>query len=175
MKLHTIEDIRAEMNRLDEITGVSTKEIELSISTKSVYQYGSCTLQNIAGKCVPIKISIAKFLLAEEEAFYDTVWHEYAHAVTTIRTGKNEGHSYVWKQVCREIGADPIRLAKPCESADKAREAKAKYLITCKGCDSSWKAFRATVITKAILAGKSTPNTYCARCGHREFDVKVLR
>lgn len=39
-----------------------------------------------------------------EEQFWDTIRHEYAHALVTLRDGKLHRHDGVWKSACCEVG-----------------------------------------------------------------------
>lgn len=102
--MHTVEEIIREYKKLDQIVGVDTSELEIAFSSRAVYQYGCCKYQQKKRKVVPYKILIASFLREEEEAFWNTVRHEYAHAAAALLTGKNQGHNSVWKAVCQKIG-----------------------------------------------------------------------
>jgi predicted SprT family Zn-dependent metalloprotease len=45
-----------------------------------------------------------------DEDVLDTILHELAHAIAVHKFGKKaRGHGYLWKSVCREVGADPTR------------------------------------------------------------------
>ena len=89
--MHTVEEIRREYKRLDQMIGVDTSHLEIVFSPRAVYQYGCCKYQQKNRKIAPYKILIASFLLEEESAFWNTVRHEYAHAAAALLTGKNQG------------------------------------------------------------------------------------
>ena len=55
----------------------------------------------------------------------DTILHEIAHALA----GFKAGHGWVWKAVCKEIGAEPSRLGH-----HTVRLAPYKYVVVCIGC-----------------------------------------
>lgn len=61
----------------------------------------------------------------------DTILHEIAHALAYERYGSQSiGHGFLWKKVCREIGAIP----KACTKADLNRPKNHhKYVDTCCG------------------------------------------
>ena len=80
-------------------------------------QYGVCTFV----KNRPQEIRLADFLRREDQVFWDTARHEYAHAAAAILTGKRHGHDEAWKAVCRRIGCPPERLAPSCEAAAENR------------------------------------------------------
>jgi hypothetical protein len=74
---------------------------------KGTKSFGRCRIKyNGAG--LPLKeISISRPLSSVNtlERCKDTILHEIAHAIAGIRNG----HNYVWKRVCLEIGAPPVR------------------------------------------------------------------
>ena len=67
--MHTVEEIRREYKRLDQMIGVDTSHLEIIFSPRAVYQYGCCKYQRKNRKMTPYKILIASFLLEEESAF----------------------------------------------------------------------------------------------------------
>lgn len=89
--MHTVEEIIREYKKLDQIVGVDTSELEIAFSSRAVYQYGCCKYQQKKRKVVPYKILIASFLREEEEAFWNTVRHEYAHAGSRSFDRKESG------------------------------------------------------------------------------------
>mgnify|MGYP000535087244 CR=1 FL=1 len=68
--MHTVEEIRREYKRLDQMIGVDTSHLEIIFSPRAVYQYGCCKYQRKNRKMTPYKILIASFLLEEER--YDS-------------------------------------------------------------------------------------------------------
>jgi len=57
----------------------------------------------------------------------DTVLHEIAHALV----GHKHGHDWFWKMKCREIGANPNRLATGEGLVAPKRNPEKKYKATC--------------------------------------------
>ncbi|MDD3193531.1 MAG: SprT-like domain-containing protein [Oscillospiraceae bacterium] len=170
--MHTIEQIKAELKRLDQIIGVDTSGIAVAFSPRAVYQYGCCNYQKVNGRVFPRKILIASFLLEEEEAFWDTVRHEYAHAAAALLTGKNQGHGPVWQSICRQIGVDPVRLAAECPAQQKQKEARVKYEIVCLSCGVCYRKVRRGRFVDAVLASGGNPTAYRCVCGGRRFSCK---
>lgn len=75
-------------------------------------------IKRAVGKCKMRKrrIDLSKTWFIEygdevgDETFKDVILHEIAHAVDYERRGTSD-HSRKWKQVAREVGADPTRTA----------------------------------------------------------------
>lgn len=85
--MHSLEEIRAEYDRLDRLCGVDTSAVEIALSRRGVRRLGSFRYP-AKGKAGALRITINASLLNEEEAFWDTVRHEYAHALVYLRRGK---------------------------------------------------------------------------------------
>ena len=166
--MHTIEEIRREYQRLDQMIGVDTSGLEIMFSPRAVYQYGCCKYRN-GRKAVPYKILIASFLKNEETAFWDTVRHEYAHAAAALLTGKNQGHGPVWQSICHKIGAEPSRLAGTCPSQQGNRKDRIRYEITCLACGTRYERTRRSRFVDAVLSSGGRPILYRCRCGGQIF------
>jgi predicted SprT family Zn-dependent metalloprotease len=167
--MHSLEEIREEYDRLDKICGVDTSKVELVISNRGVKRLGSFRYP-INGNTAPLRISINRRLFDEDEKFWDTVRHEYAHAVAYLRyPGERHGHDEVWKGICREIGCNPERLAAMDEDTKEAVEQGAKYRVHCKGCGRDYYYMREGKVIKAILNGKA--KVRCPGCGGTDFIV----
>jgi len=120
-------------------------------------------IKKAVGKCKPrkkaIEVSKTWFLdfgpkkLAEEGAredlFEDVVLHEIAHAVDFERRGTSD-HSWKWKEVAREVGADPKRT---CKIPKTLRALVAKWALKCPECG------KANYYHRKPKANKS-----CGRC-----------
>jgi predicted SprT family Zn-dependent metalloprotease len=171
---HTIEEIRAEFDRLDDICMIDTKTVPIKISTRATSRYGSCNWVK-EGKKIRIKnITISDFILDCEDQFWDTIRHEYAHCLVALRTGKNHGHDAVWKKACVEVGCIPDRLARNQEArimAHEKRSSREKYCVTCLECGRSWNYLRAGNVVKLLLEGKKTCT---CPCGSHEFSLRYL-
>ena len=114
----TLSQVQAEYRRLDRLLGIDTGRVAVSFSKRMTRQYGVCTFV----KNKPQEIRLADFLRQEDQVFWDTARHEYAHAAVALLTGKRHGHDEAWKAVCRKIGCPPERLAPNCNAAVENRK-----------------------------------------------------
>lgn len=90
----------------------------------------------------------------------DTVLHEIAHALT----GPGHGHDKVWKERCREIGANPCRVA----SKTIAMPPK-QYVAICKNCGHSY--YRCRIPRKkSYSCGKCSKGRYNSDY-HLDFEI----
>lgn len=165
---HTIQEIRAEFNRLDAMMGVDTSHVEIIISDRMINHYGICKFRREGRKVVPTQIVIARFLLGEETAFWDTVRHEYAHAAVSLRTGVRHGHDAQWKDICRRIGAEPVSRAASCDGFERRRAQSVRYIVRCETCGAVYERVRRSAFVAAVAEGKTT---YVCRCGGRHFTL----
>jgi len=76
------------------------------IDPKRLRRYGQ-----FSTKIKRIEISPTFIDLSPDEAIWDTVLHEIAHALADARTYRPCGHNSVWKKICVEIGAKPTRYS----------------------------------------------------------------
>ena len=99
---HTLDDVRREYDRLDALCGVDTTQVALRISKRATKRLGSC---KYVGNAVE-SVTISDFVLdAADEVFYDTIRHEYAHALVKLRFPRERhGHDARWKAACLEVG-----------------------------------------------------------------------
>ena len=105
--MHSLEEIRKEYDRLDRLCGVDTSRVELKISRRPGRRLGSFRYP-LRGGGTPLRISISASVLEQEEQFWDTIRHEYAHAAVYLQhPGEKHGHDKVWKDICRELGCSP--------------------------------------------------------------------
>jgi len=91
----------------------------------------------------------AYFLNSPQEELTDVLLHEIAHALV----GPKNGHNYVWKAKCREIGANPSRTY---ETVKVVNTAQYNYVLRCPRCKREWKRYR----LKRSLIG----NAICPTC-----------
>ena len=75
--MHTLEEIRAEYDRLDRLCGVDTSAVEITISRRGVRRLGSFRYP-AKGRAGALRITLNASLLDAEEAFCATVAHESA-------------------------------------------------------------------------------------------------
>ena len=162
----TVEDVRREYDRLDALCGVDTSRIPLFVSTRAKKRLGSC---KYVGSRVD-RVTISDFVLAAPEAvFYDTIRHEYAHALVKLRRPREKhGHDAVWKAACLEVGCAPARCCDPAAlPAPPRREEPYRYRLRCLVCGAHWDYKRMTKALCLVARGGSRYCT-CPRCrGHR--------
>lgn len=81
------------------------------------------------------------------EEILDCILHEIAHALV----GPKHGHDWVWKGMCRLIGARPER----CYDSKQIEMPKGRYLAICGGCGKEFRRH------KRVYRGWR----YCVVCG----------
>ena len=107
-----------------------------------------------------IRLSRPLMRLNSEAEVRDTILHEIAHALV----GAAHGHDAVWQAKCREIGADPERLAGP-----GIRTPPKRWAVHCGLCDALlFERHRRP--QRRFLA-----RVGCRGCGERSFGEAVLR
>lgn len=169
MPKHTIEDIRQEYARLDAITGINSSAIPITISTHTKRRYGCCFYDVICkGSCRSYyvrELNFSAFIFEWPEKFFiQTVRHEYAHMLATMRDPKTRiGHGPKWKAACLEIGCEPKR----CGSVPEEYRASPKYVVKCASCGRSWTYHKKTKLIQRILNGE--PSGYTCACGCKDF------
>ena len=105
-----ISRIRSEIERLDQITGLNGRELDIVIG-KAKHTLGY--FRSLRGK--PISFTFSSFYFESDDfstsEALDTIRHEYAHYMDLMLNGdRSDGsHGNTWKECCRRIGAKPIR------------------------------------------------------------------
>ena len=168
----TVEDIRREYNRLDRLCGADTSQVALRISSRARKRLGSCKYVGEQVAC----ITISDFVLAAApEVFYDTIRHEYAHALVKLRRPKERhAHDAVWKAACREVccAPEPYCADKTMITEGEARrKAGTRYLLRCTRCGAQWRYSRRTKAITLVEKGLSRYCT-CPRCKGHAFTVE---
>ncbi len=169
---YSIEDIRKEYDRLDVLTGVDTRKVNIRISKRMTRRLGQFS---VSGGLFSQKreITISEGCLEDEALFYEVIRHEYAHAVVNIRYPlQRHVHDETWKSVCRIIGCRPKATIK----LDGRFEKKArpyKYEVVCKRCGASGKYKTMSKAVKTAL-GQPFGTLVCRKCGGHDFDVYSL-
>lgn len=170
---YTLDDIRREYDRLDALCGVDTKPVELCVSTRATKRLGSC---KYVGRRVE-RITISDFVLrAPEGVFYDTIRHEYAHALVKLRRPREKhGHDALWKAACREVGCSPERCCDPAvlPAPPELRQEPYRYRLTCSLCGAHWDYKRMTKVIRLVSRGGSRYCT-CPHCKGHRFAVEAL-
>lgn len=164
---YTVEDIRREYDRLDALCGADTRGVALLVSTRAKKRLGSCKYR---GRDVE-SITISDFVMNGPEAvFFDTIRHEYAHALVKLRRPRERhGHDALWKAACVEVGCAPERC---CDSAllpslPQPREEPDRWQLRCLVCGAAWRYKRKGKVLRLVERGASRRCT-CPHCkGHR--------
>ena len=170
MHMWTLAQVQAEYRRLDRLLGIDTRFVAVSFSGRMTRQYGVCTFV----KNRPREIRLADFLRQEEQAFWDTARHEYAHAAVAVLTGRRHGHDEAWKAVCRKIGCLPERLAPVCDAAVENRRrveaTRGVYVVTCLGCGAETRYLRRGPVVQALEEKRG--GIRCRRCNGTKFRLE---
>ena len=162
--MYTTDDIRREYRRLDALCEVDTSAIEIEISTRAVKRLGCFRCSSRPG--VPMRILISAAVLDDPAQFFDTIRHEYAHALVHLRDpAVRHGHDAVWKAACREVGCAPSRLADGSTVQKQAR-----YVIRCAHCGHEFYYFRRCRAVTLVAQGK-TAALRCPQCGANRFTL----
>ena len=170
--MHSLEEIRKEYDRLDRLCGVDTSRVELKISRRPGRRLGSFRYPLRGGE-TPLRISISASVLEQEEQFWDTIRHEYAHAAVYLQhPGERHGHDRLWRDMCRRLGCSPERLAPQSEESLERTLEQAKYRVHCKGCGRDSYYFRAGKVVKSLRPG-GRGRVRCAFCGSDSFELYV--
>ena len=88
--------------------------------TRAVRRYGQCRYRS---KEIGITKKLANINTIEETK--DVVLHEIAHALV----GRGHGHDWVWKNMCRTVGAKPERCYTPEDRGGTVKTIKGKYKL----------------------------------------------
>lgn len=170
---HTIEDVRREYDRLDALCGVDTSALSLRISTRATKRLGSC---RYVGNTVE-GVTVSAFVMdGPDDVFYDTIRHEYAHALVKLRRPREKhGHDAVWKAACLEVGCAPERCCDPSvlPSPPARREEPYRYRLRCLVCGQTWDYKRRAKVLRIVARGGSYRCT-CPRCKGHRFTVETL-
>lgn len=159
--MHTLEEVRAEYDRLDALLGIDTSGIELKISKRAVRQLGCFRCPARPG-AEPPRITLSALVMEDDAAFWDTARHEYAHAaVWLLYPGERHGHDGVWRDMCRRVGCSPRRLAPETGKAAEARQEKAKYIVRCRKCGRESRYMRRGKTVNALMS----LHRFFIRCG----------
>ena len=166
--MHTLQEVRAEYDRLDRLVGIDTRGIELKISRRAVRQLGS--FRSPTRGTGPLRITLSYLILDDDEQFWDTVRHEYAHAAVYLKyPGEKHG---VWREMCRLVGCDPKRLAPEKGRAAELRRAQARYIIRCRNCGAESRYVRRGKAVELMLRGRGKL-LRCRKCGQNSFVLLV--
>lgn len=167
--MFTVTDILTEYKRLDAIYKKDIAiTVKVSTTGRCVKRMGVYKFKRKGASIYNEQIVISDFMLeATPEEFYDTIRHEYAHAVATRQAGQNVGHGEIWKCWAEKVGAKPEQYATEICEAQQARiearhETQKEYQVICDCCNHTWKYHRKGKIVKRVESGKySIECPYC--------------
>ena len=169
--MHTLEEVRAEYDRLDRLVGINTQGIELNVSKRAVRQLGS--FRSPTRGRGPLRITLSALILDDDEQFWDTIRHEYAHAaVYLLHPGENHGHDSIWREMCRRVGCMPRGTAPPDPALERLRRQKARYLVRCGKCGAETYYLKAGKVVKTLESGYRR-RLCCGRCGGNDLKLYV--
>jgi predicted SprT family Zn-dependent metalloprotease len=117
-------------------------------------QAGSCNYRKRI-----IRMSRPIIELNDEHQFMLTLLHEIAHALV----GSGNGHNYIWKKKCIEIGGD----GKRCFDTKQKQIPKEKWKLVCNTCDNEWKRHRRSRKTFACT-------DCCNRYNNGEYSAEFM-
>lgn len=172
--MHTLDEVRAEYDRLDRLLGIYTRGIELRVSKRALKQLGSFRSPIVPGTA-PLRITLSQLVMEDDGLFLDTIRHEYAHAAAYIlRPGEKHGHDSFWKDICRCIGCVPKSRTKLTDSAAGQRMQQAKYIVRCEGCGCETAFLRRGKTVALLLQGRGRA-LRCAKCGGKKFKLYIRK
>ena len=120
---------------------------------------GLCSYRRGFAGTVFISKSLLSLNLDKAYEFEDTIRHEIAHAIHAVLCGRSS-HDYVWKSICREIGADDSRLHEGFLETPKG-----KYTLKCGTCNYQSEYHRKPTRRKACSG-------CCNKHSHGRFDPR---
>ena len=122
----------------------------------------------------PPRISISAAVMEDDGLFWDTIRHEYAHAVVWLtHPGERHGHDDVWKAVCHQIECTPKGTVAASDEQKQEWRAVAKYRVHCENCGADTYYQRAGKIVTLLMHGQSR-HVRC-RCGAHDFTLYVRK
>lgn len=171
-----IVDIKNEFEKLDAKTGMNiANTIPIFVSSRFTSTRGryKFTFNRITREIKNESITIAAFVLNESEPdFLDTVRHEYAHAMATRSTKRNDiGHGEFWKQCCFEVGCAPKATKIATESQKAVSNKRKTYIIKCAECGQEFVYHRRGKVISMVESGDAE-NLTCPYCEGHNFYLK---
>lgn len=163
--MRTITDIRNEYKRLDSEFGYNiANQYRLKVSKRLTKTRGYCKIDFMRRVK---EIQIADFVMTEpDETFYNTIRHEYAHAIAYEKYGAGVGHDARWKALAKMVGCNGEQYAKATKEQIDKMVTRVNYIVECKHCGRQFKYMRMNnTIRMAYLGDCKCP------CGCDEFEI----
>lgn len=175
---YTLEDIRTEYDRLDQLCKLDTSGIEIRLNHAqkrlgcfSVERKNNFVLLSLFSQ-PKLTITISKAVMTDEKLFYDTIRHEYAHAAVYLRHPyEHHAHDAVWRATCREVGCTPRATVKESSYTEMMRQ-KSNYTVECRNCGTASYYQRAGKVVKALQTNPNRTDIRCRKCGGNQFNLK---
>lgn len=111
------------------------------------------------GSKLTLELSTSMTLFCTDEEFEDTVLHETAH----FMAGIENGHSEIWKAVCRKIGANPERV---CIGGTEFAGHRIKWITVCTKCGK---------VTSKNFRKRRVVHRRISNCCHAPVEQKQVR
>jgi len=134
--------------------------IDVKVNNRLTKTLGRCMYIRRGDVIIPHKIELSGQLLttAADQSIIDVIYHECAHALTTIETNEKHGHDAVFKAMCRRIGTSNDGITTNVERTVEDTEVY-KYFVYCNNCGQiAGKYHRAGNVVKY-------PEHYHCKCG----------
>lgn len=131
--MRTITDIRNEYKRLDSEFGYNiANQYRLKVSKRLTKTRGYCKIDFMRHAK---EIQIADFVMNEpDETFYNTIRHEYAHAMAYEKYGAGVGHDARWKALAKMVGCNGEQYSKATKEQIDKMVSRTYYVVECKHC-----------------------------------------
>ena len=117
---------------------------------RSKRRFGVCKHQS---KTIGLSFYLVR--MNPEAEVKNTILHEIAHAIA----GHKAGHGPEWKEVCRCVGADPVR----CYSSDEVKAPPPNWIGTCTACGKEYERLRLSKRARASSCSVCSKGTYQER------------
>ena len=138
----------------------SKQNIDVKINNRLTQTLGRCMYHRCGDLITPYKIEFSGQFLrtSTDKSIIDVIYHECAHALTTIETGEKHGHDVIFKAMCKRIGTTNDGITTEVERTVAETEIF-KYCVYCNKCNK--------MVGKYHRAGNvvKTPQFYSCKCG----------
>ena len=163
--MRTITDIRNEYKRLDDEFGYNiANQYRLKVSKRLTKTRGYCKIDFMRRVK---EIQIADFVMTEtDETFYNTIRHEYAHAMAYEKYGAGVGHDARWKALAKMVGCNGEQYAKATKEQIDKMATRVNYIVECKHCGRKFRYMRMNNTIRMAYLGHCT-----CPCGCDEFEI----
>lgn len=172
--MKTAQEIRALYDRFDQHLNIDTSHMAIKFTAKRGNMVACCCMERRADKYVPTEFhfNLQHMEWMPEAEWDDIIRHEYAHAAAVLLTGRAEGHSPFWKQLCIKLGCRPspytynLSLLEPLHNyQSEVDEGIATKPIECTRCGNITYQPTDSRIVKLITSGIKVWNYHCKKCG----------